>query len=429
MAVTAAHGSAGFADAPDTFNSYNWTPMVHPGLGAGSGLVLRKETKDISGGESRGPFVQDPRRSRAAFTGDVGLANGTTLKLESNIKHQESVSGLISAGVFLGETDKWERNSVVDTKIGASFLDDRVRLSTHQAWSRYDASQAFFRSIAGKSDTSVEGRKKRLASGDSAEGSAVLTRLEGDVFKSGSIGLTVFGQYSLVDSEFEDIDLSRKKSQIKNETFAQPNRETSKVGGTLGVGPVGLTLAQSRFGNIDHDDDFYHEERLDADLWLDVGKATNGLKPVVGSTAIALLPQTISLGYGMGKADVLSAGGNPKDRLSDWRVGANWNFDGAYVSFGGWQSRYARRQPGSAAVDWSGQGTDLSFGAYGKTWGVDSYVALGQSQSNGEAYASTDYDFGGGVSAKVALVDLPDVAASVDVGRTGARYLSWRGAK
>src|SRR5262249_46144512 len=136
-------------------------------------------------------------------------------------------------GRGLATLDDWEGDAIARNRIRLGLFDDRIRLTTSYANSRYSSDLRLPAQA-----TLVAGRDPdpQVAGGHVSE--AFSQRVEGSLWSTGSVRIDGFGSYLRVDPLFES---NRSGSQ---DPFGKSGRRVLEAGGMLRTGPLGLALSR-----------------------------------------------------------------------------------------------------------------------------------------------------------------------------------------
>jgi hypothetical protein len=114
-----------------------------------------------------------------------------------------------------------------------ALTDTRVTLGMWVDWVRWTSRQAVSNYITPGTDV---GNVVRTGAG--FDDIATLQRIESRIWKTDSMGLSVFAEYARVGAYFEAPEFAIKRQ----DPFSIPNSSTTRLGGTIQRGPVSFTL-------------------------------------------------------------------------------------------------------------------------------------------------------------------------------------------
>lgn len=379
-------------------------------------LELKSSQSDSEGGLS--PRVGLTWNDRFGVDGELGYGDLVSLRLEGSVVDLRAPTESGDFAFVEGALGGWEENRVDDVTVTAGLLSDRLRFTSRHASSSYRLFGSYSKrpTTKNKRRDDGEGRERFLNRGD-AEGAAVLHRFDADVWRSADLNVSVFGLYSHVDRYFESVEASGK------DPFAKSNRETRRMGMTLGFGPVQVTLARDLSRKIDAPEEARHEATVALDL-NDLRSRAGGRH---GEGFWALAPSSAWVSVARGAVDGASGPGAPDDRTEDISFGFSWEWPGSHASVDFWHSRYDYRQPGAGDYDWAGSGGYAGFGFSGERWGFDAGLGFYRSENKEVTSRSIDLGYDGSVAVSYRPRHLPDVSASLFLGRYGTDYVAYGG--
>ena len=160
--------------------------------------------------------------------------------------------------------------------------------------------------------------------------------------------LSVFAEYDRVGAYFEAPTFAIKPQ----DPFATSNSTTTRLGSSIGWGPITFTLEQ---------------------------RAQQSLAQYNASW---LVPSSTYVIVGQGRVTAALDQGVNGDTISDVSAGLSWNVGKFYANFGYWMMNYQ-----SQLYPWKGSGLDGSVGFHEGPWGVDFYFDVYRSAY---AYANTE---------------------------------------
>ena len=339
-----------------------------------------------------------------AFTGKGTFADGFNVAVKGESVEIADVGAEEIGGFWLDRSDKWKKGTNSDLQVSLGVLEDRLRFTTRHGFSRYE-------------DHDMAGEDA---------GNAIMQRVEADLLKTDDFRVGFFGSYARTDDEYtsledmlDDKDVKRRlKERDKQGEFADAGRERTKFGGTLGYGPVDLTLAsvtESVFAGKNEGD---LETGYEARLLLDV-KELRGSLGGSNDGFWVVAPRWLWAGYEIRDVDV--AGSSVEDKTNYASIGAAWNWKGAYLNVDYWRFFLDNRQPGAEDSDWLGDGLDVSVGYYEPKWGV--YAGYSRTRANSYgSWSATEIGHNGWLSFSLKPEDLPDFKATASAYLYGADY-------
>lgn len=346
-------------------------------------------------------------RDQFGFMADIA-AGGVEVEIDGAFADFGRASTMESdSELFEEDIGHFERNTVNETGVTLGLSDDRLRLSSRQAWSSYDASSFAVRrrafELRGRPDP--EAQEPQAA----ADGRAVGHRFDAALLRSDTANLSVFGLWSEVGRNFEAFELR------DDDAFGRSNRETLEVGGKLGLGPLVFEFTQSRFERLD-DAEAAPEDRTEVTLSLDLNRLGTMFDGVPARLK-TLAPDTVWATLGRGRIDARHGSSASDDRIEDVAFGLVWDWDGAYASLDYWDSVYDGGEQGDVAFDWIGRGGSTAFGFYDERWSMD--AALGFYQADAlDAFGGTrESGYDGTLTLKLKPESIPDLLASFYAGK------------
>ena len=352
----------------------------------------------------RGRFAREDIGEVVSFTGKGSLADGLSLAVKGESVEHADYGGEEIAGFWLDRSDKWKKGTNSDFLVSLGVLEDRLRFTTRHAFSRYE-------------DHDMTGEET---------GNALAQRVEADVLKTEDFRVGFFGSYARTEEDYTSLDdllddkdvKKRLKERNKQGEFADPGRERTKFGTTLGLGPLDLTLAsvsEHAFAGKDEGD---VESGYEAKVSLDVEDLTGSLGDV-GENVWIVVPRWIYGSYEIRQVDV--ADSSADDSTSYASVGAGWNWENAYLNVDYWRFFVDKRQPGEEDGGWLGDGLDVSAGYYVPEWSI--YAGYSRTRANSfGSWRETEIGHSAWLSFSVRPEDLPDFKASFSTYLYGGDY-------
>jgi hypothetical protein len=254
------------------------------------------------------------------------------------------------------------KSALTDSRATLGMWDDWVRLTSRVAVSNY---------LAPNADLGYLTR-----SGLGIDNSATSQHLDASIFKTGSLRVSLFGEYDRVGELFTAPTFIIKGS----DAFFIPNSTTTRMGGAVQQGPITFTLEQRTRQSLAQDNAPTNVENQ-IGVWLSfddllhrAGKTPEGIS--------WLLPSSAYINVGQGRVRALLDQGVNGDTTSDVSAGFVWNRDKIFASIDYWRSDYQ-----SQIYPWKGWGLDASVGYHEAEWGIDLYF---------DAYSSmTSYPLAG----------------------------------
>jgi len=319
-----------------------------------------------------------------AFRGDLSFSRLAKLQFRNELIEQRDEQTEYIGDFLIGRnSDQWRQNRINSSTLDIGFFDNRLTSKTVLNSSRYTSSDLDDKYTVGYQ---------------------LLQALNLQILRGENTRLSIFGTYGEVDQNYNDFALDEDDKTKKN-PFSEPGQAGFKFGGTLGLGPADLTLAQT-----DSWDDGSQTRTYEATLGLDLNRLRPLSSGLLGETFWKVAPDFVSLSYGVGTVDV---GTGIANRTRDVSASANWAWDSGYTYLGYWSSYYDNRQPGNEDYDWTGEGLDLGGGLWGNRWNVDGWLSLSRSYQMGEWSEAQDLSLGGGLSLSVRPISLPDLKVSL----------------
>jgi hypothetical protein len=378
---------------------------------------LYKVSPELAKSHYRFLNLSQPNNASTAKLGDSLPSEFLNLRWDSEIRETTRIDGLSFLGFFFGNNSRCQENSVGYMNFKAS-VGDSVRMITRMGASNYDASEDLFVALTEKK-AEEQKRLERFAHVGSAAGTAMLTRLEEDVFASDATKVTLFQEFARVDPFFEDIKFSDKafRRQTKDDVFSKPDRETNRYGLSLVQGSAGVTFSQSFISNLSEGAGaFYRENRLDSKAWLGLRDATEefwGPAPWLGS----IVPTNIWVSYSDG-AVTRNGPEMPVGTSTGWSAGASWKWGEVYADLSGWRSFESTpqqvRNPSFHSVS---DGADFSIGVFNKYWKLSAYASLTRTSYEDVWTSYTELSVDGGVSVSFMPEHWPGVTLALDASR------------
>ena len=323
-----------------------------------------------------------------AVQGDLSWSRLVNLQFKNELIDQRNQENEYIGTFKIGpEQDEWQQNRINSSTITIGLLDDRLTSNTVLNTSRYTDSEL---------------------DGEYVTGYKLFQQMDLDVWRGDEMQLSVFGAYGQIDEDYNDFLLddggSHKK---KKDPFSQPGQASMKVGGTIGVGPTDITLAQIDSWDAE-DSNGVQKTEYETTLGLDLNNLISFTGEVLGEGFWNIAPDYVYASFGFGAVD-MGSGTATEDRTEGMSVGANWNWSDGYGYLSYWQSYYDNRQSGYQNADWAGDGLDFGGGIWGSRWTFDGWISLNRSEQMGEWSEATDFYLGGGLSMSYKPDDWPDL--------------------
>jgi hypothetical protein len=314
--------------------------------------------------------------------------------------------------------DHWEEHSVADTALAVGLYDNRLRLTSRWARSQYDASDAFLDGLA--DDDDEDGRSRFRDLGPEA-GSAGTHQADLSIWRGDTTRLSAFALYSNVDGAFEPFETEESESSDSSsmvDLFEQPNRTIHRIGTSLGLGPLELTLSRSLIERRQDGqaDEVQHGIAATLDLKREWSSPTT-----FPAVLTALLPGSIWAELSEGSVTSSGAPAAADAKTSDIGIGMDWNLESAYLSLHVRQHAYDGSQSpdGEDAAD---DEAELSFGLSRTSWGTDVSLGWNQSDTQSRWTTSATRDFSGSLSVALQPARMPRMSASLEVGQFSENY-------
>ena len=252
-----------------------------------------------------------------------------------------------------------------------ALTDSRATLGMWDDWVRWTSRQAVSNYILPNADLGYLTR-----SGFGFDNAATSQHLDASIWKTGSLRVSLFGEYDRVGEYF-----TAPTTVIKgSDPFMVPNSTTTRMGGAVQQGPITFTLEQRTRQSLAQDNAPVNvENQIGLSLSFDdllhrAGETPKGIS--------WLLPSSAYINVGQGRVRALLEQGVNGDTTSDVSAGVSWNRDKIYASIDYWRLDYQ-----SQLYPWKGWGLDASVGYHEAEWGIDLYF---------DAYSSmTSYPLAG----------------------------------
>jgi hypothetical protein len=304
------------------------------------------------------------------------------------------------------------QSALAVNRIRLGLLDDRVRLTTRYGRSHVDPVGS---TLAAGTDWD-----RLLGPGAVPGGQAFSQRLDASLWDPGFARVVAFGSYRRVDPLFEWKDADAR------DPFARSGRSALEVGGTVGTGPLGVTLSRiSEEAEIG-------ASRAEARVSRRSTRATltASLLPLwhVGDRAwpdsglSRFAPGSAWLSVTRGDVDRGDSRGGAATR--DLSFGTSWAGATSSAALGFWRSRYTSV---ATDLDWSGSGADFSWGIDRERWGLYAGLGAQRSRSVQADDTSSESSLAGYVSFLVRPERFPDLATTLNVNRYEADSGSFGG--
>jgi hypothetical protein len=381
--------------------------------------------------------LHDQRRDTFRVSGMVGYEDLVNVKLRGDFKdlwqpgeeEEEEEEEEDGDFAFIQAGDLWQENAVGDTKIILGSFDDRLSFTWRRAWSSYNASESYLKNLE---DDAEEDDARLFAGDEQVYGSASSYSADAVVWDGEYTNLAVLAQQSEVDPSFQSVALSEDAEPggltTSKDLFATPGRETFRIGTTLGLGPMEVTLLRDTVRIPDEEaSDESHQVRQGISASVDLNDLRRRSGEAFQGPIWAWAPDSVWIDVSNGRVESPDPG-DPPDAADDISFGVSWwSWDSAYADASFWRSGYDSRGISVDDYDWAGDGADVSFGLWGANWNVDSYFGLYRSEYGGPSELSTDESLEGGLWLTFRPEVLPDVSGGLYVGRYGYDYLAYDG--
>jgi len=422
------------ADLNDFFSIY--APFSGQLVGA-DGRLISSTTRPSLG------FFQQYNTSASHSSNssfDAGILN---VKTESSFQDTAKTDGNLYGSSFVGSGLEWQKNQVGYSSSQMS-IGDTIRVKTRFGASTYDASEEFFNSLSKKKTPEAQRALRFSSLAGPASGAAALTRTEADVLKFGDTSVTLFQQFAMVNSLFEDVKFSDKafRKQTKEDVFSTPDRQTNTYGVSLAQGSSGVMFSQSSLSDLSGTaSSFYREQRFNSKAWLGLRDLTTGLSNSADTVIGNVVPTNVWFGYSEGDvrqnvgavtggaiaamsvAAITDVGITTDATIRNLDAGLYWQWGGAYATAGVWRSQ----QTGNLVAPSFSDGADVSLGIQGKTWNASAYMSFSRWNSLDGANFSGTSSLDGGASFSVLLQNWPTVTLSFDMSNYDGVYTAWDG--
>jgi hypothetical protein len=398
----------------------------------------RLELESSLGG---GEVFDDARRAghgQVHFSGRVGLADMVSLETEASLLHlrrtpdddkldpedwEDELEDFYDEFRFLESPAEQEVNRVRDATVTLGLLDDRIRFTSRLASSTYARSD-FRRKRPQRrpdDDDADDDEIERFQSRSGEEGSGRLQRLDASVWRAGDTELTLFGEYGEVGRYFESLVIE------DDDPFATPNRERTSYGAILKQGPLELTLANnsSREASSEADET---EFQYEVGAWVDLDEVSEDLLGLDTSHPLwVLAPSSVWVKGAQGPVEADAGGDDPDDEVRDFSAGLTWSGDYHYVHASYWESIYDYEATYGEDYDWVGRGGDLSFGVFGRRWGLDLSLTAESAEDLAPSSRTSEYGYDGAVTLSLRPDKSPEISIGLNVGRYDVDYQAYGG--
>ena len=311
-----------------------------------------------------------PSSEKTSFKGKAGDSTGWfSLKFESTLWDINPLGAPASnCSMFLeivqigSDQLPIGKSAVSDSRATLGLWDDWVHWTSRQAVSNYIAPNS--------------GLGYLTQTGFGFDNAATSQHLDSSIWKSGSMRVSLFGEYDRVGAFFTVPSFAIKGS----DPFSIPNSTTTRMGGAIQQGPITFTLEQRTRQSLAQDNAPINvENQIGVSLSFD---ELLGGRSWIPEGMSWLMPSSAYVNVGQGRIKAAFDQGVNGDTTSDVSAGFVWNRDKIYASIDYWRSDYQ-----SELYPWKGWGLDASVGYHEAEWGIDLYF---------DAYSSmTSYPFAG----------------------------------
>jgi hypothetical protein len=361
-----------------------------------SHLKLTSETYDYYYGRDAKSHPRELNRRSVAIDSDGAIGRDARFGFNASVADSLRTTDAGPSGLIAAPLD-WRQNRAASSKLSLGLLDDRLRLTTTQAFSDFDG-------------TDIE----------HDQGTAFSQRAEFDLIRNGSLRLSTFAAHSIIEEEFTSMGLRGGSS-----AFGRDDGQTVTFGSTVTAGPFSLTLTREDRDSLGDDEAGTVEEMVNKALInLSLQPLEDLTAGVLGETFWHVMPD--SFWFSLAQGSVLPRSeADERDRTIEQGFGLSWSGDSAYSEFGFWHFTYDGRQSGAREADWLGYGLSFDTGIHGKMWNLDATLAYNTGR-NEEVYSrSVDDSYDGSLFFSYRPERLPDWIIGLSAGHYRTDYIAY----
>jgi hypothetical protein len=362
--------------------------------------------------------------TRADWQAVAEYSDSYRLTFEGSFDDQAQAAEAAQSRLGFGPVAARERNTALDAKATLESSDGRTRTITRVAASTYEAPQDGFQPKT-RNGRQRDKNLQRFAGVDRASDEAFMQRVEATALQSGPFDLLLFGQYSSVGRWFESAEL-----QDRDDPFLNAGNETLEAGGTLGLGPVSLTLAQNA------QEDLLDDQGNDAPQKgiFQRARAELSLAELTAGTALDTpwLPDSLWLSAEQGDVRPLYGNASNDDLTRTLAAGLSWSNSLLSGHIGYWREIYESRS--GATLDLLTDTIDAGIGVYRPTWNLYTSLGLGRTEYPVDTVDAVDHNVDLSIAGGLTLPELPDLTLAATISHyladypaddTAGRYSSW----
>jgi hypothetical protein len=362
--------------------------------------------------------------TRADWQAVAELYQGFRMTFEGSFDDQAQVAEAAQSQLGFGPVQARERNTALDATAIVESGDGRARTVTRVATSTYLAP------MGGYQPKTRDGRQRdknlqRFAGVDRASDDAFLQRLEIKAVESGPVELMVFSQYGSVGRFFESAKL-----QDRSDPFLNSGNETLEAGGTLGLGPLSLTLAQSAQEDLLDD----HGNAAPRKGIFQRARASVSLAELTAGTPVetAWLPDSVWFSTEQGVVRPLYGAATEDDLSRTLAAGLSWSSSLIYGHLG--YSRETYESANAATLDLLTDTLDAGIGVHRPAWNLYASFGLGRTEYPVGTVNAVDHNVDFSIFGGIKVPDLPDLTLAATISHyladypaddTAGRYSSW----
>jgi hypothetical protein len=242
-------------------------------------------------------------------------------------------------------------------------------------------------------------------------------RFDWKIFDSENLGISAFGYQNEIGREFRPFGKFKKE-------FARANSSTTKAGGNVRLGPLGIGFTQTATGNAEPSIEYAGDlPRLTAtqqevNATLDLPKLLPNIQELSGISSELIPSLWVSRSYHHPSSNLGSA---ELDTVST-AFGGSWSWNTGQATLGYWS--YSSDGPADhAGSAWNGEGLDASLGLYHSSLGIDVNFSYGHMEDVAGSWQSASALYDSSITLSYSGESLPPVWATAAVGNFNSNSL------